>query len=89
MVAVTAKELHPHKSEGIASGVSFTSILWEDLSQCHIRLKMDNKSAVAYVNKLGGTRSLPLNSLALEMWDWCLQRGIWISAEYLPGQENL
>ena len=61
----------------------------KEWKKCHVLLKMDNKSAVAYVNKLGGTRSLPLNSLALEIWEWCLRKEIWISAEYLPGREKL
>lgn len=37
---------------------------------------------------VGGTRSQPLNTLALEMWEWCLQRNIWMKAEYLPGLQN-
>lgn len=55
----------------------------------HVRLKLDNKTAVAYVNHLGGTRSMNLNKIALELWEWCLERGIWITAEYLPGKSNL
>ena len=37
---------------------------------------------------MGGTRSVPLMSLALEMWSCCLQRAILISAQHVPVKEN-
>lgn len=54
----------------------------------HIRLRMDNTSAVAYTNHMGGTQSPALANRAIQLWRWCLERGISISAEYLPGKEN-
>ena len=51
-------------------------------------LRMDNRTAVAYVNHMGGTRSPQLNSVATQLWTWCLERGIMLSAEYLPGVDN-
>lgn len=42
----------------------------------HIRLKMDNTSAIAYINHMGGTRSSTLSDKARDLWQWCLQRGI-------------
>ena len=44
--------------------------------------------AVAYLNNKGGTHSVPLMSLALEIWTWCLQRNILILAQHVPGKEN-
>lgn len=44
--------------------------------------------AVAYLNNKGGTHSVPLMSLALEIWTWCLKRNILISAQHVPGKEN-
>lgn len=52
-------------------------------------LRLDNKTAVAYLNKLGGTRSSRLNTLALRIWEWCLCRNVWVTAEYLPGSQNV
>ena len=51
----------------------------------HVRLRMDNTSAVAYVNRLGGTRSLVLSNLALALWEWALSQNIFLSAEHLAG----
>ena len=37
-----------------------------------VLLKLDNSAAVAYLNNKGGTYSVPLMSLALGIWTWCL-----------------
>ncbi len=54
-----------------------------------MKLRLDNTTAVAYINNQGGTRSPSLVSLTLDLWKWCLQRNILISAEYLPGISNV
>ena len=37
----------------------------------------------------GGTHSQPLCNLALTVWDWSLQQGIYLIAEHLPGKQNV
>ncbi|XP_062609256.1 uncharacterized protein LOC134271003 [Saccostrea cucullata] len=54
----------------------------------HIRLCMDNSVAVSYVNKQGGKIST-LNELARELWTWCIDRNIWLSAEHVQGATNI
>ena len=54
----------------------------------HVRLGMDNTTAIAYLNKLGGTRSLVLSNLVAELWSWALNRGMILSVEHLPGKWN-
>ena len=51
-------------------------------------LRMDNTTAVAHVNNKGSTHSPCLLTLALELWHWCLERNIMISAQYVPGKLN-
>ena len=55
----------------------------------HVRLRMDNVSAVAYINRLGGTHSLILSNLAPALWEWALKRSIFLSAEHLSGALNV
>ena len=50
------------------------------LKHQHVQIGIDNKTAMTYINKLGGTHSHRLTSLALEMWN--------LSAVYVPGEEN-
>ena len=54
-------------------------------SNIHVRLKLDNTTAVSYINNMGGIRSEPLNTLAKKIWHWCMSREIWLSAQYVPG----
>ena len=61
----------------------------QNLSNVHIHLLMDNTVAIAYLNRLGGTRSYALCQLAISIWNWCLQKGITVHADHLPGQLNV
>ena len=49
---------------------------------------MDNKTAVAQLNKMGGTRSRDLFQITQSLWNYCLEREIIITAEYVPGHLN-
>ncbi|XP_061164041.1 uncharacterized protein LOC133173125 [Saccostrea echinata] len=49
----------------------------------------DNKTAMTYINKMGGTVSKVCNQLALDLWEWCLKKSISMRAEFIPGRENV
>ena len=53
-----------------------------------ILLRIDNTTAVAYINNLGGTVSRELVMLTIDLWMWCLERNIHIAAVRLPGVLN-
>ena len=53
----------------------------------HVHLKMDNVTAVTYLNKMGGTKSCILNSIT-KIWEHCMLKKIIVTAEYLPGCQN-
>lgn len=84
------KQLYPHINslELMACFLGIKSFL-KNQTNVSVLLKMDNKTAVAYVNRFGGTKSTILNNLAKKIWDWCSLKEIWIKAEYLPGKQNL
>lgn len=56
--------------------------------QTHIRLKSDNTTAVACLDRKG-SKTLSLNSLVEDIFEWALSRGITLSAEYVRGVENV
>ena len=39
-------------------------------SNTHIRVKTDNQTCVAYVNKFGGSKSTKCNLIAKDIWNW-------------------
>ena len=53
-----------------------------------VRLQLDNRCCVSYVQRQGGTKSVSLNSLARELWSVVLSRGGWVTAEWLPRDQN-
>ena len=62
--------------------------LANDLQNSRILLRIDNTTAVAYINKMGGTRFPKLNALAREIWQWAESRNNFLCASYIPSKEN-
>jgi len=61
----------------------------EHIRGIHIQLQLDNTTAVAYVNNMGGSKSLELDQLAKDLWEWSISREIWVSAVHIPGISNV
>jgi hypothetical protein len=54
-----------------------------------ILVQVDNTTAVAYINGMGGSKSVNCNLLARDLWAWCIVRNIWIQAVHIPGVLNV
>ena len=54
----------------------------------HIRIRCDNMTAVTYLNKKGGIKSLECHEISKNIWLWAIDRSNYISAEHLPGSQN-
>lgn len=59
-----------------------------DLTDCEILLRIDNTTAMAYINKMGGVKVDYLHADAKDLWAWCEERRLWVFAEYIPSTEN-
>ena len=57
------------------------------MTDTHVRLKLDNTTAVACINTMASTKP-QLMSLTANLWQWALNRKITLSAEHLPGSMN-
>ena len=53
-----------------------------DVQNCHVKAMIDNTTAISYINSMGG-RSLLCNQISWELWVWCAQHGIWLSAVHI------
>lgn len=53
-----------------------------------VNIFLDNTTAVAYVNKCGGTHSQSLSEITDRIVRWCEDRKISILASHLPGNSN-
>ena len=54
-----------------------------------VLIRSDNMTVVSFINHQGGTHSSSLCRLALDLWEWCLQRKIFLQAAHIPGEENI
>ena len=61
----------------------------DKLRDTHIRLRSDSSTAVAYINEMGSCKSPSCNAITCTIWNWTLCRNIWLSAEFLPGSQNV
>ena len=59
---------------------------WTNL---HVLLLLDNRTTIALINKKGSPHSKLLSDLAVQLWEWCLAKGITVRAEHIPGVENV
>ena len=55
----------------------------------HIQLKLDNLTAIAYINKMGGNHSSECNHVTQQIWEWAVAQDIWLSAAYISGDSNV
>ena len=60
-----------------------------NMASVHIRVYSDSTTTVNYINSMGGTHSMECKSVAKEIWLFCIQREIWISAAHIPGKNNI
>ncbi|XP_063366186.1 uncharacterized protein LOC134654648 isoform X1 [Cydia amplana] len=59
------------------------------LSNCEILMRIDNTTAISYINKAGGVKFPHLSELARKIWQWCESRKIWIVASYIASKDNV
>jgi hypothetical protein len=45
----------------------------------NVLVRCDNMTAVAYVSHFGGIRSALCNEIATQIWEWCIDRNVWLS----------
>ena len=55
----------------------------------HLRILTDNTTAIAVLNHMGTSHSDPFNRLGKQIWEWCIDRNIWLSAAHIPGVHNI
>ena len=70
-VHINVLELHAAKLTLLALAPS--------VSHSHICLMLDNTTAAAYIDKMGGLHSPTCSEIALSIWHWAKDRNIWLS----------
>lgn len=53
-----------------------------------ILLRIDNVTAISYINRMGGIKFPHLNDLSRNIWHWCESRKLFIYASYIQSKQN-
>ena len=61
---------------------------YDNVNDVIFSIKTDNTTAVAYVNRHGGTKSQLCNDVARAIWKWLQDRCSWAFASHIPGVLN-
>lgn len=78
---------HINYLELLAILLTLKALCW-DCANSHIQVQCDNTTAVCYINNMGGSKSLNRDWVTRQIWDYCINHNIWLSATHLPGCEN-
>ena len=62
--------------------------LYSQRKDVHIEIQTDNVIGLTYLNDMGGIASESMDRLAKQIWAWCLERQIKITAVFVPGILN-
>lgn len=54
-----------------------------------ILLRIDNTSAISYINRYGGVQYTHLNDITRQIWQWCEERQLHIFASYIKSKDNI
>lgn len=81
------KLFHINYLELLAIYMSLKTIT-RDMKNCAILLRIDNTTALCYINRMGGIQFPHLNVLSRQIWQWCEERNITIFGSYINSKDN-
>lgn len=60
----------------------------KNISNCQILLRIDNTTAISYINRMGGIQFPHLTDITRQLWQWCERRNLYVLAYYISSSEN-
>ena len=87
--SVEEQELHINCLELLAIKFALMSFVPLHPNINHVRVMSDNTTAISYINKQGGSHSMSLNDIAVQIWLLCAENQTHLSAAHIPGKHNI
>ena len=84
----TESQLHINALELLAALYAVRSFK-ETFINKNIRLMLKNSAAVCTINKHGTTHSSSCNNIAVQIWYFCQEHNILLTAFHIPGVQNV
>lgn len=61
----------------------------KSVQNTEILFRIDNRTAIACINKMGSVQYTHLHSIARQFWEVCEARNLWVFASYISSKENI
>lgn len=81
------RERHINYLELLAAFIAL-KIFAKKFFNCQILLRVDNSTAVAYINKMGGIQFPHLTKITRDLWEWCESKRLFVFASYIKSRDN-
>lgn len=81
------RKCHINYLELLASFIAL-KIFAINCTDCQILMRVDNSTAISYINRMGGIQFPHLTNITKEIWQWCESRRIFILASYIKSSDN-
>lgn len=82
------RKKHINHLELLATFIAL-KIFAKKYSNCQILLRIDNCTAVSYVNRMGGVQFPHLTKITKDTWQWCESRKIFVYASDIRSEDNI
>ena len=63
--------------------------LLHDKTSIHVRVMSDNTTAVMVLRNMETSHSKVCDDMCKLIWEWCIERNIWLSIHHIPGKLNV
>ena len=73
--------------EEAAHDINYLEML-ATISGKHIKLMVNNTTAMTMINQISTCYSGENNHLARQIWKWCISCNVWLTVVHIPGKEN-
>ena len=55
----------------------------------HVKVMIDNMTAISDINHMGASKCKDRNQLVKDLWLWCIEHNVWLTAVHIPDAENI
>ena len=55
----------------------------------HVKVMVDNMTALSDINHMGTGKCKDRHQLVKDIWLWCMEHNVWLTAVHIPGAENI
>lgn len=82
------RSLHINYLEILAAFLGL-KVFAQNLYNCQILLRVDNTTAISYINRMGGVQFPHLTNITKQLWQWCETHRTTVCADYIKSSDNI